>query len=365
MKKTALCILVVFLQSTAFGAEVPERKVQYRGVGNVTAAVALAQDFFVVACAEDNILRIYKMASPYAPVASFDLSGHLDIDPAIPTTLAGAAKVRNRIYWITSHSRDENGRERAVRDRIYWMTSHSRDENGRERPERYRFFATTVTEKEGRITIEPVGKTCKTLFHKLVDLRTVRTLRLNKATRFGESIGEKERRKLIPLDEGLNVGALCASHNSNMIYIALRNPRPIRVITGTPHALVVPLDNAAEVIEKGENPIFGEGMLWYLQGRGIVGFEYSPSHKDYFVVAAPHDVRNSFALYRWSGMKALPPKLMTLPDGPGGLFASTIVPFENQSRILLLGEEIENAIVPEPLDGASRTKSFLAFWYQP
>ena len=348
MKKVAeavLCIVIVFLQSMTLGSDVNGQMIRYKGAENISAAVALSEEAFIIGSAADNILRIYKVSAPRNPVTSFDLSGHLDVDPEIPTTIAGAAKVRDRIYWITSHSRDESGKVR---------------------PERYRFFATTFTERNGRITVSPVGKPCKILIHKLVNLRTVGTLGLNKATRLGGPIGEKERQKLAPTDKGLNIGALCASHNSNMLYIALRNPRPIRVITGTPHVLVVPLDNAADVIEKAENPIFGEGMLWDLKGLGIVGFEYSPSHGEYFVVAAPHDVQEPFILYRWSGMKAYPPELTTLPTANGRrLFASAIAPFENQNRILLLGEETEDAIVSGNMDGGPHTASFLAFWCQP
>jgi hypothetical protein len=343
MKKAAeaaLCVLAMLWQSMTFGADVPGQEVRFEGTANVTAAAAFSNDMFIVASAKDNVLRIYKVTAPFTPVSSFDLSSHLDVDPAIPVTIAGAAKVRDRIYWITSHSRDEGGKVR---------------------PERYCFFATTITEKNGRFTIEPVGKPCKTLIHKLVNLNTVSTLGLDKATRFGE----RERIRLAPADQGLNIGALCASHNSNMLYIALRNPRPVRVMTGTPHALIVPLDNAADVIEKGEDPIFGEGMLWDLKGLGIVGFEYSPAHGDYFVVAGSHDGQGAFALYHWSGMKACPPERITLPQDHSGLFASAIVPFENRSSLLLLGEQTKDAIVSGHMNGGPHTASFLAFWCRP
>jgi hypothetical protein len=293
---------------------------------------------FIVATFKDNVLRIYNVTTPFAPVSAFDLSGHLDVDPDVPVTIAGAAKVRDRIYWIASHSRDEKGRVR---------------------PERYRFFATTIVENNGRVSIEPVGKPCKKLIHELVNLKTVRTLGLAKATMFGE----KARKRLAPADQGSNIGALCASHNSNTLYIAFDNPRPIRVMTGTPHALIVPLDNAADVIEKGEEPIFGEGMLWDLKGMGIVGFEYSSEHGEYFAVAKPHNSKDLFALYRWSGMKAYPPERVTLPGRDIGIVASVVVPFENQSSLLLLGEETAKTAAPDHMNSRSDSASFVAFSY--
>lgn len=338
--KAALCVVVVFMQSMISGADMAGQKVRYEGAASVTAAVALSNDMFIVATAKDNVLRIYNVKTPFTPVSSFDLSSHLKVDPMTTTTIAGAAKVRDRIYWITSHSRDGKGKAC---------------------PERHCFFATTIIEKNGRISIEPVGKPCKTLIHKLVNLRTVSTLGLEKATRFGEI----ERIRLAPTNQGFNIGALCASHNSNMLYIALLNPRPIRVMTGTPHALIVPLDNASDVIERSEDPIFGEAMLWDLKGMGIVGFEYSPEHGEYFVVAGPHNVNDLFILYRWSGMKAYPPERITLPADNTGIVAFVIVPFENRSSLLLLGEETRNVVASGHMNSWSNATSFLAFSYQP
>ena len=245
MKKVVtatLCSMLILAQASAFAATITEPIAQYEGCNCVTAAVAIGDGMFVAASSDDNVLRVYTTTGSAAPLTSFDLSDYLEVDPGLPSTIQGATRVGERVYWITSHGRDEDGKIR---------------------PARYRFFATTIKRRKGQITIEPVGKPTKTLIHKLVDRHTMRTLRLDKATRLGQEMAAAERLKLAPSQEGIDIEALCASHNSEIL-IAFRNPRPVRVITGTPHALVVPLDNAAEVIEKGEDPIFGEGMLWDL-----------------------------------------------------------------------------------------------------
>ena len=319
MKKmgiVALYLISVFTASVTAATAATGAIVRYEGATCATAAVSIGDDMFVAASGGDNVLRVYRTTEPSGPLASFDLSEYLEVNSGLPVAITGATRVGDRVYWITSHGRDEDGKIR---------------------PERYRFFATAIRNTNGRVTIEPVGKPSRTLIHKLVDRHTMRTLRLDKATRFGQEMAENERLKLAPAREGLNIEALCASHNSEVL-IAFRNPRPLRVITGTPHALIVPLDNAAEVIEKGEDPIFGEGILLDLEGQGIVSFEYSVFHSAYFIVAGPHDSESSFVLYRWSGMKVNPPEVVKRFSAEDhGLFPKTIVPFKDSEKLLVLG----------------------------
>jgi hypothetical protein len=304
---------------------------------------------FVVASRNDNVLRVYARTGSPEPLVSLDLSDYLELSADSPSTIQGATQVGDRVYWITSHGRDEEGRIR---------------------PEHYRFFATTIVNKGGKIEIQPIGKPAKTLVHKLIDRHTMRTLRLDKATRFGVGLSEKERRRLAPSQDGLNIAALCASHNAEIL-LAFRNPRPFRVITGTPHGLIVPVDNAAEVVEKGEDPIFGEGVLLDLKGQGIVSFEYSDFHNAYFFATAPPDREDSFVLYRWSGMKANPPEVIRLDNSEElDFFPATIVPFRDSDELLLLGHRVLRFRVGAPASsgperGSSTTGVFLGHWVLP
>lgn len=322
-----------------FAATMPEAAMQYEGTSHVSAAVAIDRRMFIAASRNDNVLRVYRASGPSGPVASFDVSDYLAVDASVPVTITGAARVGDRVYWITSHSRDGEGRIR---------------------PERYRFFATTVATKGGQVTIEPVGKPSKTLVHGMVERHTIRTLRLDKATRFDVELEEDERRRLTASREGLSIEALCASGNAEVL-IAFGSPRPLRVTTGTPHALVVPVDNAPEVIERGEAPIFGEGMLWDLEGLGVVSFEYSELHRAYFVIAAPHDSNGASVLYRWSGMKAHPPEVVERFNSDNrGVTPETIVPFEGSEELLLLGETVGSQAT-----GTLAAGSVTGFWLRP
>lgn len=297
------------------GADIPPQERSYEGMASVSGAVAIAADMFIACSSEDNVLRVYRTDGPSGPVAQFDVSNFLGLDGE-PADLRGAARIADRVYWIASHSRDEDGRLK---------------------PGRHRFFATAITREDGKIGIEPLGKPCTTLLNGLPGLSNMSTLRLDKAMGLGEELSERLRRKLAPTNEGLNIDAFCADPRIGTLLIGFRNPRPVRVITGRPHALMIPLNNASEVIEKGTAPIFGEATLWDFDGLGITCIAYSPAHGAYFILAQPHSVTVPCVLYRWSGMKANPPEpIRQLSFTNQEVTTVKLVPFEGASRLLLL-----------------------------
>ena len=54
-------------------------------------------------------------------------------------------------------------------DRIYWITSHGRNKDGKERPNRYAFFATDIVKIDsGDVTIKPVGRVYRRLAYDLM-----------------------------------------------------------------------------------------------------------------------------------------------------------------------------------------------------
>jgi hypothetical protein len=334
-----IAVCLAALQSVAcFATDTVPQPRAYEGMSCVSAAVALTEDTFIAASGRDNVLRIYRTTDSPAPVPHFDISDFLGLHGE-PADIRGAAKIADRIYWITSHSRDEDGRIR---------------------PGRYRFFATTIRTENGKFAIEPVGKPCATLLDKLPNLNTVSTLRLDKAMRLHEELSEKQRRKLAPTSEGLNIEALGADPRIDTLFIGFRNPRPVRVTTGRPNALVVPLNNASEVVEKGKEPIFGEAMLWDFDGLGITSIEYSPIHEMYFIVAQPPDDAGPCVLYRWSGMKANPPEQVCRLSFTDKEAADvTLVPFENARKLLLLTGRSDG------IDAVPQEKHFQGVWIQP
>jgi len=305
--------------SLAFGKVNTAGTLVYRGSSDASAAVALAKDMFIVADDENNTLRVYKTTKGGLPLFSYDMTEFLDIEPKYPEVdIEGATIIGRRIYWITSHGRNKDGKTR---------------------PNRYRFFATIVNSQNGNVTIEPVGKPCKTLIHDLVKSENTRYLRLDRTTRFdaGE-LTKKERQKLAPKEGGLNIEGLCASADGKTIYIGFRNPRPIDRISQRAKAIIVPLMNPDDVLVKNRTPIFGEPILWDLAGLGIRSIEYSNFHKAYFIIAGSFDDSPMYAIYRWSGKKERPPVLA------GQLSQSDFSPeamitFKNSVKFFVLSDD--------------------------
>jgi hypothetical protein len=294
-----------------------EKEIIFQGASDASAAIAVTKDLVVVADDENNVLRIYKTDGGM-PVCSYDLSEFLKVDKKHPEAdIEGGTRVGNRIYWITSHGRNTDGKIR---------------------PNRYRFFAVDIEVRDSNVAISPVGSSFTGLVEAMLNSTNLRGLGLDKATRLGEKLSKKEREKLAPKEDGLNIEGMCASADGRMLYIGFRNPRPVNTASGRICALVVTLENAAGVVEKSSRPVFGKPLLWDLGGLGIRSMEYSPLHKTYFVIAGSSDETARFALYRWSGDANDPPQL--LKDLHLGNFSpEAIVPFTSSSKLLLISDD--------------------------
>lgn len=314
-----LVICMCCMLNSTFGAELSDKILIYRGASDASAAVAIDENRYVVADDENNILRVYNTLKDRLPISSYDLTDFLDIEPEHPEAdIEGVTMIGQRIYWITSHGRNKDGKLR---------------------PNRYRFFATTVKNENGNITIAPVGRPCKNLIHNLVRTKTMYDLGLEEATQLdAKELTKEGRQKLAPKEEGLNIEGLCASADGAIIYIGFRNPRPVNKLSGRSNALVVPLNNPGRVVENGEAPIFGEPILWDFAASGIRSMEYSHFHKAYFIIAGSFNESSDFTLYRWSGKKEEEP-VMVQKLNREKLNPEALVVFKNLNKFLVLSDD--------------------------
>lgn len=290
----AACVVVAVL----LGLKMPQAKTGipqrpaavhfFRGMSDASAAAVLSDKVFVMADDERNILHYYRKDGPVSPVGSLDLTSFLNTEPGSPEAdIEAAARLGNRIYWISSHGRNKDGKLRTSR---------------------YRFFATRVVESDDQWRLEPEGKPCTTLLETLIRLPALRQYGFDQAA----DLNEKKRERLAPKQEGINIEALCSAPDGKTLYLGFRNPRP------GGKAVVIPLQNAYAVIARQETPAFGTPILWDLQGLGLRSMEYSPHHGRCFAVAGYHDGRAGGVLYEWSGSTADPPRLIgpILPGVP-------------------------------------------------
>lgn len=291
----------------------------FRGTADASAAVSLTQGMFTMADDENNILRVYKIGKPKL-VCSYDLTGFLSIVAEHPEAdIEGATKIGNRIYWITSHGRNQDGKVR---------------------PNRYRFFAADIKVKNGKVRIEPVGRASWTLVHNLLKEESI--VKQDLANAAGFSAGKlkaKQRLKLAPRRDGLNIEALCAAPDGNTIYIGFRNPLH-KSTTESKKAIVIPLKNPDSVVEKAAKPLFAKPLLWELQGLGIRAMEYSVFHQAFFVIAGSVDQKHNFALFKWSGSENQQPELVRkIIDLPEDFTPEALIPFQNSDSLFVLSDD--------------------------
>jgi hypothetical protein len=256
----------------------------YSGNSDPSAAAAVNERYFVVGDDEHNILRVYSISGSSAPVFSVDVTDFLKADAKHPEAdIEGAARLGERIYWITSHGRNKDGQIR---------------------PSRYRFFATEIkvadalTEPNRPPQIVPVGNPYPALVSDMLASSRLSSLNLHNITRLGEPLSGKERQQLAPKEKGLNIEGLAVGPDGRSLWIGLRNPL-YEDAAGKRKAIVIPLLNPAEVVDQGKTARFGDVILLDLDGRGIRSIDYVETQKEYWIVAGPAGSQADFALFRY------------------------------------------------------------------
>jgi hypothetical protein len=260
----------------------------YSEMCDASAAVALDDKYFAVADDEGNTLRIYKRGED-KPAREFDVGKFLG-SAKHESDLEGAARIGNRVYWISSHGRNREGEVE---------------------PRRRRFFATDIEGKKGR-KLDPVGKPYTTLVDDLLADDRFKKFGLERAS------------LLAPKHQGgLNIEGMCAREDGALL-IAFRTP--------VPHgeALILPLLNPDKVIH-GERAKFGDMITLDLGGFGIR--DLAADGNGYLLIASSVHNPRTFRLYYWDGKDGKPEvipgesfeglnpeALFRFPDDPPGVF---------------------------------------------
>jgi hypothetical protein len=238
---------------------------QYTGMCDASGAVAISSNLFAVANDEDNILRLYRSDQPGGAVKQFDLNGFLEVrGKSVEVDLEGAARIGTRAFWIGSHGRNKDGKER---------------------PNRHRLFATDISVNDGDVTLIPVGRPYKRLLEDLLLDGRFDQFHFAEAARHA------------PKEPGaLNIEGLSATPEGQLL-IGFRNPVPAG------KALLIPLLNPNEIVA-GKAASFGAAIQLDLGGRGIRDIA---SHEgSYLIIAGGCQGGGHFQLYRWAGPGANP-----------------------------------------------------------
>lgn len=267
----------------------------YGGLCDASGAAAVADDLFAVADDEDNRLRIYHAQQGGAPAFMLDTSSFLRVDPREPELdLEGAARLGDRIYWITSHGRNREAKYRESR---------------------LRFFATDLVRTDGSFALKPVGRYYAGLLLDLFNDPRLARYELDKASHLAPKA-----------KGGLNIEGLCSTADGKLL-IGFRNPIPKE------GALVIPLLNPAEVIE-GKRLRLGDPMHLDLGGRGIRSMAQYGDR--FIIIGGAYDAAKRARLYLWDGRASKPePINVELQDfNPEALAA-----YPNEKRFQIFSDD--------------------------
>jgi hypothetical protein len=278
-KTWSMIVALVSLPFSAAPAPPTGAVVEYRGLCNASAAVAIGEGRFLVADDEDKpttFLRVHRQGQPdplRAPIALSNSALALDPSEDLEIDLEGSARIGDRIYWIGSHSASKNGKAR---------------------PNRRRLFATRVTTAGDDVSVEVVGQPYRHL---------IRDLDEGEYAKFQL----KDAAKLPPKDAGaLSIEGLAATPEGDLL-IGFRNPVP------DGKALVATLKNPKGVTgDKSAN--LGKPIRLELGGLGVRSMEWAEALHAYLIVGGlPGEGRGS-RLFRWSGDPEQKPQPISIPD---------------------------------------------------
>lgn len=295
----------------------------YSGALDGSAAVPIDSKLFAAASDEDSIIRIYRRDAGGQPQQRIDLSAFLELDPRWPETdIEAAARVGDRVYWITSHGRNKTGKERESRNR---------------------FFATDIRTNENGVQLAIVGKPYKDLLEDLLAASQLRQFDFKTAaTRAPKSA------------DGLAIEGLVGMPDGQLL-IGFRNPVPKH------RALLVPLLNPDEVVH-GAHARFGEPIQWDLGGLGIR--DISSWQGEFIIIAGRYEAGGTSKLFRWSGGAAPPVQMKHLSLKGLNPEAIIIYPDKGLREFQLLSDDSTE----QKNKDASRTRtepSFRSVWVTP
>jgi Protein of unknown function (DUF3616) len=317
-----VAILSTLITSGVAAAQAANLITTYRGACDGSAAVALDRDRFAVADDDSNVLNVYRTGQD-AAILELNLDRFLEAPKKKKPGSDG-----NPIF----KEADIEGAAR-IGDRIYWIGSHGRDSDGKAEPGRSRLFATRIVSHPDGSRLEPINPGAYTaLRENMLDDPKLKPLKLSKAFASGEKKGPAPEAK-----NGFNIEGLAATPEGGLL-IGFRNPRPGK------QAIVVPLNNPADVVDAGKKPVFGNPRLLDLEGRGIRSIEWI--NNVYVIVAGPYGeakeskIKPPFALFTWSGNEAdVKPRLMKKIKLPDDFSPEAVFEIPGSSNVMLLSDD--------------------------
>jgi hypothetical protein len=271
---------------------------------------------------DDQKMRVYLRGVSGSPLETIDISDGIDLSTGDEADLEDAARVGDRIYVVSSHGRDKDGKlDRA----------------------RYRFFAMDVAGTSPNITLTVRGYSSLLLDQMLVAKNWVTPNgAVIAALTTASNLGKSTDAALAPKAAGTNVEGLAwapTASRPNQLLIGFRNPGQ------GGRTVVVSLLNADDVLG-GATASFGEASLLDLGGLGIRSMTWSALHAAVLLIAGPRDdASGPFRLFKWSGAATDPPvAVQDLTGIPSDTSPEAIVTYPNTRDVQIVYDQGDHQI---------------------
>lgn len=296
----------------------------YRQVCDASAGVAIGSTHFLMAADEysDNgkdrgiFLFLYSRNDPGKPPVVFPLPKQLRADQERELDTEGAARIGDRIYWITSHGRNKKGKLR---------------------PNRYRLYATDVEGGPSALKVAFVGSNERLVQDMLqasnwAAPQHADTKRIIGVIEAASRLDTKRVEDLAPKKEGLNIEGLAAKGSD--LLIGFRNPIP------NGKALVVRLRNAeALVTDNASAGKFDGPFELDLGGRGIRGMAFVEWLGAFLLIAGPRNGDGTFSVFEWAGPNGKTTTEIAKLKSGEGISPEALIVYEGKKEVQVLNDQ--------------------------
>lgn len=274
------------------------------GISDASAAMALDNDYMVIANDESNLLYVYNRNESGLPVKTYDFnSGNL-----LSLTDGSSGNWKEVDVEATVHSINNNAR-------TYWLGSMSNSSSFNDKPNRNRIFAIDIT-STGAGTSFSNGGYYAGLRSRLISWGDMHGYNFTAAAADG-----KDPKTI----DGFNVEGMVFGPDNTTLFIGFRAPL---VPTGTrTKAVIAPVENFEAWFNNGSpasEPTIGAPIELDLGGRGIRDM-IRLANGNYIIVAGSYDETSVPAVYRWTGLASDAPLLLS-SFGLAGINAESVMP---------------------------------------
>jgi Protein of unknown function (DUF3616) len=279
----------------------------FTGMCDASAGLLVDAHHLVVANDEDRVdttLRVYDLRTPGAPIATVDATAALAPEGEdAEVDLEGLTRFGSRFALIGSHS--------------------LKGDLGDPAPSRRRLIAFALSGTAPRFTLAQGARYSSLIADAQAFLAT-----------------QPEPMKSFVLDKklgaksgGLSIEALSASATPGELLIGLRSP-----LGPGETAMILPLKNAAAVLDTQAKPMFGAPILLSLRKQGLRDL-VDDGRGGYLLLAGEPGEGGTFAMWSWAGPGGAPPgKMLDIPNEKDTSAEAIVVTPDGKSAWILFDE---------------------------